>query len=43
MYGCAPMKCELHTYKQSVTLGATDRTHVQIKQVRSSEPYYRRR
>jgi len=33
VYGCAPTKCELHTYKQSVTLGVTNLTHQEVKQV----------
>ena len=37
VYGCAPTKCELHTYKQSVTLGVTNLTHQEVKQVRSPE------
>jgi hypothetical protein len=37
VYGCAPTKCELHTYKQSVTLGSTTLSHQQVKQVRSPE------
>lgn len=39
VYGCAPTKCELHTYKLSVTLGVTTLSHQQVKQVRSPEQH----